>query len=274
MADTQSVQYESGTTGPTPPEGQQPGTQTTDDGGQRPEWLPEKFNDPQEMANAYAELEAKLGRGQSAGSESGGDTDGNGDDDGGGDNGDGDETGYYYSEAIDATLSNAGVDPAAVQQEFADNQQLGEETYEKLEQAGYPREMVDAYVKGLQADAQSTADAYAAEVFNEVGGQQVYNQVTEWAAANLEQSEIDNFNAAVEAGPEAAKWAVRGLVSQYRESEGTEPSRSLSGRTSTNPSDAFTSTQQVVEAMADSRYKNDPAYRQQIQNKIQRSNVF
>ena len=30
----------------------------------RPEWLPEKFNDPADMAKAYSELEGKLGKGE------------------------------------------------------------------------------------------------------------------------------------------------------------------------------------------------------------------
>ena len=31
---------------------------------ERPEWLPEKFNDPADMAKAYSELEGKLGKGE------------------------------------------------------------------------------------------------------------------------------------------------------------------------------------------------------------------
>ena len=39
-------------------------------------------------------------------------------------------------------------------------------------------------------------------------------------------------------------------------------------------SGAFQSRAQVVEAMSDPRYKKDPAYRQQVYNRLQNSNVI
>jgi len=272
MAENNSVQMDSGSTGTVPPESQQPGTQQDNEGNQRPEWLPEKFSTPAEMAKAYSELEAKLGQNQSQPDESDQNTEPSSSDSSS-ENETGNE-GPYYSEAIDSALNNAGVDPSEVQKEFAENQQLGDETYSKLEQAGYPREMVDAYIKGLQADAQANANSHAQEIMSEVGGKETYNEITQWAANNLSAQEVEDFNKAVESGTEAAKWAVRGLYSRYRSSEGVEPSRSLSGSTSSTPTDTFTSTQQVVEAMKDSRYQNDPGFRKQIQDKLQRSNVF
>ena len=32
----------------------------------RPEWLPEKFKSPEDMASSYSELESKLGQGEDA----------------------------------------------------------------------------------------------------------------------------------------------------------------------------------------------------------------
>lgn len=276
MAENYSVQTDSGSTGAVPPENQQPATNQDSEGNQRPEWLPEKFQSADELAKAYAELEAKLGQGGSGTEEQPAETgDGQETAENQTDNeGDDQKDGPYYSEAVDSALNNAGVDPAEVQREFTENQQLGEETYSKLEEAGYPREMVDAYIDGIKARTQGAANEQAEAIMKEAGGQEGYAKVTEWAASNLTEQEISEFNRAVEGGAEAAKWAVRGLYAQYRQSEGQEPSRSLSGRTSQGPTDTFTSTQQVVEAMKDSRYQNDPAFRKQVQEKLKRSNVF
>lgn len=275
MADNTSVQMDSGSTGTTPPAENQPGTNQNNEGAtNRPEWLPEKFNSPDELAKAYAELESKLGQNpapENTEGEAGETTEGEESTE---ESNDAESEGPYYSEAIDQALNNAGVDPADVQREFAENQALGDETYSKLEEAGYPREMVDAYIKGLQADAQGAANEQTQEIMGEVGGEQAYSEITEWAANNLTEQEIDEFNKAVEGGAEAAKWAVRGLYARYRQSEGQEPSRSLSGRTQSSSTDSYTSTQQVVEAMKDPRYQNDPAFRKQVQDKLQRSNVF
>lgn len=275
MAENNSVQMDSGSTGTVPPESQQAGTNADNEGNQRPEWLPEKFQTPDELARAYAELESKLGQsqqGEGEGEEQPAEPEGEQGEQG--EQGEESEDGFYYSEAIDSALNNAGVDPAEVQQEFAENQALGDETYSKLEQAGYPREMVDAYIKGLTANAQGAATEQVNEIMKEVGGQEGYQEITDWASKNLTEQEVNEFNKAVEGGSEAAKWAVRGLYARYRQSEGQEPSRSLSGRTNAGPTDTFTSTQQVVEAMKDSRYQNDPAFRQQIQERLRRSNVF
>ena len=41
-----------------------PAVETAPTETSRPEWLPEKFNDPADMAKAYSELEGKLGKGE------------------------------------------------------------------------------------------------------------------------------------------------------------------------------------------------------------------
>lgn len=275
MADNYSVTMDSGQTGPTPPEGQQPGTNQNQDGeNQRPEWLPEKFNSPDELAKAYAELEARMGRGEQG--QDGDQQQGSQDSQGGQDSQDGQEdqqsqdSQTIYSEQVDKALNNAGIQPSEVQKEYSENGGLTDETYSKLEQAGYPREMVDAYVQQMETQAQQGVQ----EVMQEAGGEDQYNNMVEWAKANLSQDEITEFNKAVNGGQEAAKWAVRGLAAKYQASEGSEPGRQLGGRQSSASSDTFRSTQQVVEAMKDSRYQSDPAYRQYVQEKLSRSNVF
>jgi len=269
MAENHSVNMDSGQTGPTPPEQQQPGTNQNQEGeNQRPEWLPEKFNSPDELAKAYTELEARLGRGeqqqeqQEEGQES---QDGQQQEES-----QESQDQVVYSEQVDKALNNAGIQPTEVQKEYSENGGLSDETYSKLEQAGYPREMVDAYVQQMESQANQGVQ----EVMQEAGGQDQYNNMVEWAKANLSSNEIAEFNAAVNGGKEAAKWAVRGLASKYAAAEGSEPGRQLGGRQSSASSDTFRSTQQVVEAMKDSRYQSDPAYRQYVQDKLARSNVF
>ena len=66
--------------------------------------------------------------------------------------------------------------------------------------------------------------------------------------------------------------AVKGLQAQYETANGYE-GRMLSGKPPKSTGDVFKSQAQVVEAMSDSRYDKDPAYRQEIMEKLERSNI-
>ena len=71
---------------------------------------------------------------------------------------------------------------------------------------------------------------------------------------------------------EAITIAVAGLKSQYEEVNGYE-GRMLSGKGAPQQVDAFRSQAEVVQAMADPRYDNDPAYRNDVFEKLSRSNI-
>ena len=65
--------------------------------------------------------------------------------------------------------------------------------------------------------------------------------------------------------------AVAGLKAKYDNSNGYE-GRMLTGK-STSSSDVFRSQAQLVQAMADPRYDNDPAYRADVVEKLNRSDL-
>jgi len=47
----------------------------------------------------------------------------------------------------------------------------------------------------------------------------------------------------------------------------------LTGKAPTNTGDVYRSQAEVVRAMSDPKYENDPAYRQDVYNKLERSNL-
>jgi hypothetical protein len=71
---------------------------------------------------------------------------------------------------------------------------------------------------------------------------------------------------------QAIQLAVAGLRSEYEQAVGYE-GRMLSGKAANTAVDAFRSQAEVVRAMSDPRYDNDPAYRQDIFDKLDRSNI-
>lgn len=220
----------------------------------RPEWLPEKFKSPEDMAKAYSELESKLG-GQKPPAP---------------DATPGDDKAPDNTEA-NAALADKGLQLEEFSQEFAQKGELSPESYEKLQKAGFDKNLVNQYIEGQRA----LVNQYESTVKAEVGGDEQFSEMTTWAKANMTPGEIDAFNRAVSSGNvDQAKMAVRGLQAQYSKAVGSDPQRLLGGGKGSAGEDVFESTAQVTKAMSDPQYKNDPAFRAKVQAKLARSKVF
>lgn len=105
-----------------------------------------------------------------------------------------------------------------------------------------------------------------------VGGDEQYNQMIGWAAQNLSQQEIAIYDAVMDKGdPQAIYFAIQALNYRYQDSVGVD-GRLLTGA-APQSMDTFRSQAEVVRAMSDPRYDNDPAYRQDVYEKLERSNI-
>jgi hypothetical protein len=153
--------------------------------------------------------------------------------------------------------------------EYESGGALSDDSFTELEGMGYPREMVETYIKGMQSGA--TADVAA--VMEVAGGQEGYAELTDWAKQSLDTKELELYNNMVDGGTENAKMAVEWLASKREAAEGSEPSL-LQGRASAASKDEFRSTAQVVAAMKDPRYGKDSAYTKDVEEKLGRSSVF
>jgi len=104
-----------------------------------------------------------------------------------------------------------------------------------------------------------------------VGGDQQYSQMLEWAQGNLNKQEIDMFDQVMQNGdPLAAFFAVRSLGYAYQNAIGYDGNM-IQGKAPKQNTDQFRSQQEVIAAMGDPRYENDPAYRRDIMDKLERS---
>jgi len=105
-----------------------------------------------------------------------------------------------------------------------------------------------------------------------VGGEKNYNEMLGWASQNLSEQDIEMYDAVMELGnPAAARFAIEALAYRYQESNGVEPDL-VQGK-SPGVGGAFRSQSEVVQAMSDPRYDNDPAYRRDVMKKLERSNI-
>jgi len=216
----------------------------------RPEWLPEKFNSVEDMAQAYESLEQKLGSQDEEEYE--------------------EELEDDELESIVDGLEEEGIDFDSLSQELAELGGLTEDSYDSLVEAGIPRSMVDQFIDGQMA----VATQMQQEAFEQVGGQEAYEDMVSWASDNMQEASIDAFNNAVNSGNiETANLAIQGLHAQYRSVNGSEPSLVM-GETKSVTGGVFDSAAQLTQAMRDPRYESDSAYRQQVASKLSRSNIL
>ena len=218
-----------------------------------------KYQNAEELEKAYIELQKKLG-GEEDGTPSSVEEE------------ETEEEEEYEVSAGEVLITDAST-------EFAENGELSPETMEKF--AGMSsQELVEAYMQhranNPQESAAPVADLSESQVNyikNQAGGEESYNTLVSWAGENLPEQYVAAFDNIVESGNvEAITIAVAGLRSQYEQVNGYE-GRMLSGKGAPQQVDAFRSQAEVVQAMADPRYDNDPAYRNDVFEKLSRSNI-
>ena len=106
-----------------------------------------------------------------------------------------------------------------------------------------------------------------------VGGEQEYSQMMGWAKETLSEQEVNMYDAVMDKGdPLAAFFAVQALTYRFNDSRGVD-GEMLQGKAAKSEGDTFKSQAQVVKAMSDPQYDKDPAYRQAIYDKLERSNL-
>ena len=218
-----------------------------------------KYKDAQELERAYIELEKKLGS-----------RDGQEEETSESEPQDQQEERTEYSSQIEA-ISRAS-------EEFNSNGELSAETLAQFEQMS-SKELVQAYFEYEQSlpslDAPQSVELSQGDINtiqNSVGGEAAYQQLVGWAAQNFSEAEIQAFDNVVDSGNVAAiNLALAGLQARYTDANGYE-GKMIQGKAAT-PADTFKSQAEVVRAMSDPKYDRDPAYRDEIMQKLARSNL-
>lgn len=170
-------------------------------------------------------------------------------------------------------LASKGVDFDAMADEYSENGKLSDESYAKLEKAGYPKSVVDAYVKGLEA----TVEKLVNDVYDYVGGAEEYAKISAFIAKQTDGS-ADRFNALIESGDiNNIRLALDGYKARMQSHNGYT-GRSILGRSSNSTNGSgngmFTTREEMVKAMSDPRYGRDRAYTESVQKKTMQCNFI
>ena len=213
-----------------------------------------KYKDAQELEKAYTELEKKLG-----------------------------EKSEPVSEKPESKTETKDEAPKETENildqlwEEGSNNKLSKETFEKLKGMD-PVEVAKMAMQQRSEKQQAPQSREFTEkdvqqIHGLVGGQENYNNMMSWAQQNVPQQEVTMYDAVMELGsPLAAYFAVQALALKYQDASGKD-GRMVRGKAPKQIADVFNSQQEMVKAMEDPRYNDDPAYRESILQKLERSNI-
>ena len=225
-----------------------------------------KYKSAEELEKAYGELQKKLGEKGDEDSKEAGDSEPA-------------ESEETTEEAEETSQPSAAAELiTSASNEFSEKGELTAETIAKFSSMS-SQELVEAYMQvqgqlpqaSQEAEVADISTAVVNEVKNAAGGETAYNNMVQWAGENLPQTSIEAFDNIINSGSvEAIKLAVSGLKAQYENSNGYEGTM-LTGKAPTNTKDVYRSQAELVAAMSDRRYDNDPAYRQDVIAKLERS---
>lgn len=214
-----------------------------------------KYKSAQDLEKAYMELQRKLGEGGDETEEA--------------------EPAEEEAEPVEESPVADFINSAA--DEYAESGQLSEETLEAFSEMT-SRELVEAYMQmegqigSLETSGVELSDQEVSAIQDLVGGAEQYQAITDWAGQNLPEADVEAYNSLVATGNQAAiNLALRGLYSQYTDVMGYE-GETLQGKPAA-PRDGFRSQAEVVRAMSDPRYDRDPAYRMEVMEKLERSDI-
>jgi hypothetical protein len=225
--------------------------------GDRPAWLPEGFKTPEDMAKAYTELRTKMSQDGAPKPPEGSKPAEK--------PADGTPSALDSASAVKA-VTEAGLDMAKLEAEYAEKGTLSEDSLKALEGKGLSREQVNNYIKGQEARATQMRSEFA----QIAGGEAKLSTVYEWAAANLDAKDVASYNGLIDSGnTDGAKLMLKGLLASYEAANGREPNLlsgdgSRSGRSVT----PYGSNAEMVADMSSAKYQTDPAFRRAVQERL------
>ena len=209
-----------------------------------------KYKNAQELEKAYKELESKIGS-------------------------------QDKTEAEPEAKTEVKEEPTETEKAFLESlwdesQKEGDfkqETLDKLKGMN-PTDLAQEYLNYRAGNVQPELQQKDIDnLYNVAGGKEGYTDMMNWAKANVAKQEIEMYDAVMAKNdPLAAFFAVKALHYRYNDAQGVDGTL-LTGKTARAETPGYKSQASLVQAMSDPRYDKDPAYRQEVIEKLSRSDI-
>lgn len=246
---------------------------------QEPELLLGKFKSQEDLVKAYKELERKQGQQSQKTEDPAGPT----------------STAPQeftreqavsdYGENLTAAFEAAELNPYEIKALVEGGQDYSAFIPKLAEATGYPTGVVEQYLASFRPAAAESSQAGLtssdeAELKAMVGGEDSFNQLSQWAAKSLPPQELADYNAVVDGGnKDAIRWALKALQARAASPDAVVEPKLLGGGNASAPT-RFESQQQVLDAMnkrnarGERLYDVDEAYQNRLKQILASSDVF
>lgn len=246
---------------------------------EQPKKLAGKFKSPEDLEKAYQELERKLGqKAEKAAPEA-----------------PAAEPEAYttergievYGETVAAAIEAAKINPFEMAAKLEAGEDVASFVDALVEKGKLPRALVETYLQGVRPPAAASEAAEAVSLNEQpeavaalrasVGGDEAFDQISRWAAANLSPEQKAEYQQAVDTGNVlAAQWALRAMQAMAGARK-PEPDFLGGGTTASEPADVYESRSDwqkeryAVDANGQELYVRDESYQKRVDAKHQRS---
>lgn len=172
--------------------------------------------------------------------------------------------------SIKEDLKGKGVDFNSAVKEYETKGSLSEETIEALNKAGYPPEVIEAFIEGHVA----MEERFTKAIYESVGGEKEYRSIVNWASQNLTKKSIDAFNRAIDNNNiNAITLMLEGMKAKMVAKMGTAKKSIHGGASAPNGSPkGYNSKADVIKAMSDPRYGRDAGYTRMVEQQMWATN--
>lgn len=217
---------------------------------QQEQLLAGKFKDAEDLEQAYIELQRKLG----------------------------DNTREeQVEEPEEQQEEEEQVDVDFLERLWLESQdEYSEETLDALQNMD-PADLAQMYLEyraqNQQPETYALSDDDVTSLKDIAGGEEQYSNMMGWAQKALSPQEIEMYDSVMDRGdPMACFFAVQALAYRYNDANGVD-GELLTGTAPRNQAQGFRSQAELVRAMSDPRYDNDPAYRADVAAKLEVSDL-
>lgn len=176
-----------------------------------------------------------------------------------------------YGQGMADIFKAADMDPFMEWDHFDKEGALTDEGYEKLEKVGYDKATVNTYLAGYAEQRDSNIN----NVIETLGGQEQVAKLQKWISNTWTHEQQTEHNEILQSNDfERINEHVSVIKERYAQVYGSQPEVTVKGAPTPLSGDVYKDTYSMKKDMNDPRYKSSEEFRNKVQEKLLRSDLF
>lgn len=179
-------------------------------------------------------------------------------------------TAHNALDSAEKDLVSKGVDFAGLENEYMNKGGLSQQSYETLENAGYPKAVVDGMLAGWEA----ASTRFVNDVYALAGGQEEFARIQQFVSSQ-NQDVINAFNATLDSeNLMQIRMTLEGIKGQMVKQYGTQRPSIVGNAAPYVDRSGYESTDEMIKDMSDPRYQKDAKFTREVYRKVKYSKLF